>query len=106
METYMSLAPNVVNPNKKNKIIGNVFHLFYPDESTSILYDSLFVEPIIWGSKNVVMTHLKNIDDISDLLTPDSKVIVYSYVMTSDGYKRRQTYNGLVSGIGKYILRV
>jgi len=102
----MSLAQNVVNPSKKDKVVGNVFHLFYPNESTSILFDVDLSEPIIWGSKNVVLTTLKNIKNISPMLSDDSKVVVFSYTQTDEGYRRKQTYNGKVSEIGKYILRV
>jgi len=102
----MSTPINAVNPSKKNNILGNVFHLFYPDVNTSFLFDRDLTDPIIWGSKNVVMTNLKNIDKLSEMLTEDSKIVVFSYIMTGDGYHRKQTYNGLVSGIGAHILRV
>lgn len=100
------LAQNVVNPDKKGKIEGTVFHLFYPELSKSILFDKDFTVPIIWGSKNVVMTHLKNIDEIMGGTTkPTSKVRIYSYILTPEGYRRIDTYNGPIETIGKYIRR-
>lgn len=98
------VSQNVVNPEKKGKIKGNVFHLFYPDLNTSILFDKDFTEPIIWGSKNVVMTALKKIDEYMDVPTT-TKVRIYSYIISQDGYRRIDTYNGPIETIGKYIRR-
>lgn len=98
------IPKNVVNPNKRNKIIGNVFHLFYPDLNTSFLFDNDFIEPIIFGSKNVVMTTLKGIDREMNV-KPNSKVWIYSYIMTSEGYRRIDIYHGPIETIGKYIRR-
>ena len=98
------LAQNVVNPNKKGNVEGFVFHLFYPDLNTSILFDKNFTEPIIWGSKNIVMTNLKKIDELMGVKSI-AKVRIYSYIMTVDGYRRIDTYNGPIETIGKYIRR-
>lgn len=100
---------NVLNPNKKNKIISTVFHLFYPDINTSILFDKDLKEPIIWGSKNEVMNKLKKINEIADPksgMNKDSKVRIYSYITTTDGYRRTDTYNGPIETIGKYIKHI
>jgi len=98
------IAQNVVNPEKKSKIQGFTFHLFYPDLNTSILFDKDFTSPIIWGSKNVVMTTLKKIGDLLGTDT-STKVRIYSYIMTQEGYRRIDTYNGPIETIGKYIRR-
>ncbi len=97
-------SQNVVNPDKKGKIKGTVFHLFYPDLNSSILFDRDFSESIIWGSKNVVMTALKKIDEYMGVPST-SKVKIYSYIMSVDGYRRIDTYNGPIELIGKYIRR-
>lgn len=100
------VSKNVVNPEKKGKIEGMVFHLFYPELSTSFLFDSDFTTPIIWGSKNVVMTTLKKIDEIiGGAVKPTMKVRIYSYILTQEGYRRIDTYNGPIETIGKYIRR-
>lgn len=102
----LMVSKNVVNPEKKEKILGTVFHLFYPDLNTSILFDRDFSTPIIWGSKNVVMTNLKNINKLmAGATTTATKVRIYSYVLTADGYRRIDTYNGPIETIGKYIQR-
>lgn len=98
------LAQNVVNPEKKGNIKGTVFHLFYPDLTTSYLFDADYTEPIIWGSKNVVMTWLKKIDELMKVKST-AKVRIYSYIMTTDGFRRIDTYNGPIETIGKYIRR-
>jgi hypothetical protein len=95
---------NVVNPEKKGKIEGSVFHLFYPDLNTSYLFDRDFEVPIIWGSKNVVMTALKKIDEYMGV-KPIAKVRIYSYILTQEGYRRIDIYNGPIETIGKYIRR-
>lgn len=99
------LAQNVVNPEKKGKILGSTFHLFYPDLNTSYLFDRDFTTPIVWGSKNVVMTNLKKINELMGVQTA-AKVRIYSYIMTAtDGFRRIDTYNGPIETIGKYIRR-
>lgn len=98
------LSLNVINPNKKGKISGNTFHLFYPDLNTSILFDKDLSEPIIFGSKNVVMTTLKKLDEILGVKSI-TKVRIYSYILTQEGYRRIDTYNGPIETIGKYIRR-
>lgn len=98
------LSKNVLNPNKKGKLIGRVFHIFYPDLNTSMLFDSDLSEPIIYGSKNIVMTNVKKLDVLLDV-KPEIKVMIFSYILTKDGYRRIDTYNGPISTIGKYIRR-
>ena len=99
------IPQNVVNSQKKGNIQGYTFHLFYPDLHTSILFDRDLTEPIVWGSKNIVMTALKNIDKIMEV-SPEIKVRIYSYIMTHIGYRRVHTYDGPIETIGKYILRI
>lgn len=98
------IPQNVVNTDKKGNIKGGVFHLFYPDLNTGILFDKDFTAPIIWGSKNVVMTWLKKIDELMDT-KPTTKVVIYSYIIGSEGYRRIDTYHGPIETIGKYIRR-
>lgn len=98
------LAQNVINPEKRDKIEGRVFHLFYMDLNTSVLFDRDMAVPIIWGSKNIVMTHLKKMDEHMGV-KPETTVRIYSYILGQEGFRRIQTYNGQISGIGKYIIR-
>jgi len=98
------LSQNVVNTEKKDKIEGAVFHLFYPDLNTAILFDRNFTAPIIWGSKNVVMTHVKKINELMNV-KPTTKVRIYSYILGPEGYRKIDIYNGPIETIGKYIRR-
>lgn len=95
---------NVVNTEKRDKIEGRVFHLFYPDLNTSLLFDRDFVTPIIWGSKTIVMTWTKKLDELMGVPNT-TKVRIYSYILGQDGYRRIDTYNGPIETIGKYIRR-
>jgi hypothetical protein len=98
------LAQNVFNPEKQGSIEGSVFHLFYMDLNTAVLFDKDLSKPIMWGSKTVVIGALKKIDE--QMRVPDDhKVRVYSYILAQEGFRRIQTYNGPISTIGKYIIR-
>lgn len=99
------LVANVLNLNKKGKIQGSVFHLFYPDIHTSILFDKDMSEAIIFGSKNIVMTQIKKLDVLMGV-PPTTKVKIYSYITSPDGYRRTDTYYGNISLIGKYIKHI
>ena len=97
------IPQNVKNINKT--ISGNVFHLFYPDLHTSILFDKDLTQPIIWGSKNVVMSTVKKLDELMNVKT-DTKVRIYTYIIDTNGYRRIHTYNGPIETIGKYIIKI
>ena len=98
------LAQNVVNPEKRGNILGNVFHLFYPDLKIAVLFDRDLSVPIMWGTKTVVMTQVKALDKLMEVPTTN-KVRIYSYIITNEGYRRIDTYNGPIETIGKYIRR-
>lgn len=99
------LAQNVINPEKKGKIEGKVFHLFYPDLNTAIFFDADFTVPIIWGVKNVVMANaVKKLDALLEVKS-DTKVRIYSYILSQEGYRRIDTYYGPIESISRYIRR-
>jgi hypothetical protein len=98
------IPQNVLNIEKKASIQGSVFHLFYPNLNTALLFDRDMVTPIIWGSKNIVMTNLKNIHELMGV-DKTTKVRVYSYILSSEGYRKIDMYNGPIETIGKYIRR-
>lgn len=99
------LSQNVINPFKKSNIQGRVFHLFYPDLNTSLLFDKDLSEPIIFGSKNVVMTHVKKLDELLGV-SKTTKVRIYTYLLDQNGFRRVDTYDGPIENIGRYIRRV
>jgi len=99
------LPKNVINSEKKGRVIGNVFHLFYMDMNTSVLFDSELNIPIIWGSKTIIITLLKKIDEHMAGATKDTKVVIFSYILGNEGYRRIQTFKAPISEIGKYLIR-
>lgn len=99
------LAKNVINPSKKGTLASNIFHIFYTDLHTSILFDSDLSQPVIWGNKNIVMTWVKKLDKLMEI-SSDSKVKIHSYITTPEGYRRTDTYYGPINTIGKYIKRI
>ena len=97
------IPKNVINVSKKGAIIGSTFHIFYPDLNTAYFFDCEFTAPIIWGSKNVVMTWVKKLDELMDVI-PDTKVKIHSYIIDHKvGYRRIDTYTGPINTISKYI---
>lgn len=98
------LAQNVVNPEKQGKIKGPVFHLFYMDLNTLVLFDREINVPIIWGGKTIVIGFLKKIDEELKV-DKTHKVRIYSYTLGQEGFHRIQTYNGPIETIGKYLIR-
>ena len=98
------LPQNVLNPIKKGHVDGQVFHVFYPDLHTSILFDKTLSEPIIYGNKNIVMTWIKKLNELMNVPI-STKVRIYSYILDNNGYRRIDTYNGPIETIGKYIRR-
>ena len=99
------LSQNVLNPEKSDKIKGNVFHLFYIDLNTLVLYDRDLNIPIMWGGKTIVIGFLKKIDTAMHV-SPTAKVRIYSYILdSSNGFRKIQTYNGPIETIGKYLIR-
>ena len=98
------LPQNIINLEKRNKIIGKVFHLFYKDLNTIVLFDSDLNIPIAWGSKTVIIGILKKINEEMNTQVT-TKVTVYSYILSSEGFRKIQTYNGPIENIGKYLIR-
>lgn len=99
------LPQNVINPEKRDQIKGRVFHLFYMDLNTAVLFDKDLNVPIMWGGKTIVIGFLKKID--TEMGVPaTSTVRIYSYIMDStNGFRKIQTYNGPIETIGKYLIR-
>jgi hypothetical protein len=98
------ISKNVLNHEKKDSIIGNVFHLYYYSLSEAVLYDVDMVNPIIYGSKAIVLTNLKNIYKLMNVPIT-SNVVIVSYIQSIEGYKKIDLYKGPIEKIGKYIRR-
>ena len=100
------LSQNILNPEKKEKLVGTTFHIFYTDLHTSIFFDKNFNVPIIWGSKNVVMGWVKKLDELLNV-PKTTRVKIFSYIFDKDiGFRRVDTYTGPIETIGKFIIRI
>ena len=99
------LSQNVINPEKRSSINGRVFHLFYKDLNTLVLFDSDLNIPIMFGGKTLVVGFLKKIN--KEMNVPDTTTVrVYSYILDqTNGFRKIQTFNGPISSIGKYLIR-
>ena len=99
------LSQKVINSEKQGKIDGSVFHLFYMDLNTLVLFDRDLNIPIVWGGKTIVIGHVKKLNELMNVPV-ESKVRIYSYILDpSNGFRRIQTYNGPIETIGKYLIR-
>ena len=99
------LAQNVLNSEKSGKISGKVFHLFYMDLNTLVLFDRDLNIPIMWGGKTLVIGFLKKID-VEMRVPATTQIRVYSYIMDAvNGFRKIQTYNGPIENLGKYLIR-
>jgi hypothetical protein len=98
------LAQNVINSEKQGKIDGAVFHLFYMNLNTLVFFDKDLNIPIIWGGKTIVIGHVKKLDELMNV-PKATKVLIYSYILDTNGFRRIQTYNGPIETIGKYLIR-
>ena len=96
------LTKNIINHEKINQIQGVAFHIFYLDLSTAVLFDRDLFCPIIYGNKNIVIDKLKKIDEYLKLPNT-TKIWIYSYIPSAEGYRRVHTYAGPINTIGKYI---
>lgn len=83
------LVKRVINPAKKNNVIGDVFHLIFLG-TDAVLYDSLWDEPIIYGNKNLVRIAITDKKKLTALLENSVKEItVYVYHTLETGELRR-----------------
>jgi hypothetical protein len=79
------LVKRVLNPTKKNKVIGNTFHLIFLG-TEAVLFDSLWDEPIIYGNKNLVRIAISDPKKLVTLLDTNVKeIIVYLYRIQDTG---------------------
>lgn len=101
----MIIPKNVILPEKRDHITGNAFHVFYSNTTTAHLFDSDLSSPIIWGDKNVVRINaLYKLDELTGN-PPGAKVWVFTYIMTADGYRKKQTVHAAIQDVRKYLLK-
>jgi hypothetical protein len=91
------IVPNVIHPEKRGKIEGSTFHVFFLDNVTAAVYDKYMDIPIIYGNKAIVKAVLKNFKDHLPKTTP--RVRVFFYKLAPPEFKMKVKYEGLTSGI-------
>jgi hypothetical protein len=91
------IVPNVINPNKRGKIVGSTFHVFFLADNTVSVYDKFMDEPVIRGNKAIVRATLKNFKDHLPKSTTRVRIIFYKLVPPD--FKMKMQYDGLTSGI-------
>jgi hypothetical protein len=91
------IVPNVINPNKRDKIIGSTFHVFFLENNTVSVYDKFMDEPVIRGNKAIVRATIKNFKD--HLPKSTTRVRIFFYKHSPPEFKMKMKYDGLTSGI-------
>lgn len=86
----MSIVKRVINPSKKNNIIGNTFHLLFLG-TDAVLYDSLWDEAIIYGNKTLVRIAITDPKKLAACLDrPDMEIALFVYKAQENGELKRK----------------
>jgi hypothetical protein len=79
------LVKRVLNPAKKNNIVGDTFHLIFLG-TDAVLYDSLWDAPIIYGNKTLVRIVITDPKKLTPLLSTTVKTItLFCYQIQDSG---------------------
>jgi hypothetical protein len=91
------IIPNIINVEKRGKIEGSTFHVFYLDVTTAVLFDKFMDVPIIYGKKIIVNSVIKN---FSEHLPPTTKKIrIFFYKNAPPEFKMKMKYEGTTDKI-------
>lgn len=91
------IVPNVINSEKRGKIEGSTFHVFFLDQLTAVVFDKHMDIPIIYGNKNIVKAVLRKFSD--HLPTTTTRVRIFFYKLVPPEFKMKMKYDGLTTGI-------
>lgn len=91
------IVPNVINPEKRGKIEGSTFHVFFLDNLTATVFDKYMDVPIIYGNKTIIKAVLKNFQE--HLPETTTRVRIFFYKIVPPEFKLKMKYDGLVTGI-------
>lgn len=87
---FMALVKRVINPSKKNNVVGSIFHLLFLG-TEAVLYDSLWDEPIIYGNKTLVRIAITDPKKLTALLEePTKEITLYVYLVQNNGEMKRK----------------
>lgn len=91
------IVPNVIHPEKRGKIEGSTFHVFFLDTLSAVVFDKYMNIPIIYGNKNIVKAVIKNFSD--HLPKTTTRVRIFFYKLNPPEFKMKMKYEGLTSNI-------
>jgi hypothetical protein len=91
------IVPNIINPEKRGKIEGSTFHVFFLDVNTAVVFDKYMDIPIIYGNKTIVKATVKNFKDHLPPIT--TRVRIFFYKIVPPEFKMKMKYDGLTTGI-------
>lgn len=93
-----SLVPGVINPEKRGKIEGSTFHVFFfEDNISAAVFDKYMDVPIIYGNKTVVKATVKRLKE--HLPETTRRVRIFFYKVAPPEFKMKMKYEGPVETI-------
>ncbi len=91
------IIPNVINTEKRGKIYGTTFHVFFLGDNTVTIFDVKMDTPVIYGNKAICRAVLKNFKDHLPKKTTRVRIFYYKYAPPE--FKMKMKYEGLASSI-------
>lgn len=91
------IVHNIIHPEKRGKIEGSIFHIFFLDTATAVMFDKLMDIPIIYGNKNIVKGVIRKFSE--HLPESTTRVTLFFYKGNPIEYKMKMKYEGLTSKI-------
>ena len=92
------IVPNIINPEKRDKIEGSTFHVFFFDDNvTAAVFDKYMDIPIIHGNKTIVKATVKRFNE--HLPKTTTRVRIFFYKIAPPEFKMKMKYEGLVDKI-------
>jgi hypothetical protein len=75
------LVPNIINPEKRGKIEGSTFHVFFLDALTASMFDKYMDSPIIYGNKAIVKETVKRLSEHLPKTTTRVRIFFYKILL-------------------------
>ena len=91
------IVPNIIHPEKRGKIEGSTFHVFFLDITTAVVFDKHMDIPIIYGNKNIIKAILRSF--YKHLPETTTRVRIFFYKIVPPEFKMKMKYEGLTSNI-------
>lgn len=91
------IIPNIINPEKRGKIDGSTFHVFFIDQLNAVVFDKYMDIPIIYGNKTIVKATVKNLKE--HLPSTTNRVRIFFYKFAPPEFKMKMKYEGATTSI-------